>query len=138
MGDLEQRNLAAAAKMYEIAGAGDWTTAATLITPDFFVTEATTVPFAGRYEGIEGYRRLFTTLTSVINVTGFDLHQMTAGGDWVVVLLDIVAQDERGAPLPIPLAESLRFRDGLCCEIKPYYFDPALVHRAVAAKKALA
>jgi Na+-translocating ferredoxin:NAD+ oxidoreductase RnfC subunit len=26
------------------------------------------------------------------------------------------------------------FRDGKCCQIKPYYFDPATIHAAVAAK----
>lgn len=135
---LEQRNLAAATKLYEVCGVGDWDQVATLITDDFFVTEAPGLPFEGLYQGFERYRDLFRTVGTIMDVTGFDLQQMTAGGDWVVVLLDIVARDGDGSDMRIPLAEGMRFRDGLCCEIRPYYFDPALVHRAVAAKAAVA
>lgn len=138
MATLEETNLAAATKLYEVASAGDWDVIARLITDDFFVTEADSVPFAGVYRGLEGYRQVFATVTGVMDVTGFDLHQMTAGGEWIIVLLDILSRDENGGELRIPLAEAMHFRDGLCCEIKPYYFDPALAHRAVAAKKALA
>jgi len=135
---LEQSNLAAATKLYEVCGAGDWDTVATLVTGDFFVTEAPGLPFEGVFRGADGFRALFAKVTGVMDVTGFDMQQMTAGGDWVVVLLDIVTRDADGSDLRIPLAEALQFRDGLCCQIKPYYFDQALPARAAAAKAAMA
>jgi len=134
---LEQSNLAAATKLYEVCGAGDWDTAGTLITEDFFVTEAPGLPFEGVYRGLDRYRDLFGKVTTMMDVTGFDLQQMTAGGDWVIVLLDIITRDADGSDLRIALAEAMQFRDGLCCQIKPYYFDPALPARAVAAKAAV-
>lgn len=135
---LEQRNLAAATKLYEVCAIPDWDAVASLITEDFFVTEAAGLPYEGVYRGLDDYRALFTQVTGSMDLVGFDIHQMTAGGDWVVVLLDIVARDTDGSDLRVSLAESMRFRDGLCCEIKPYYFDPAMVNRAVAAKAAMA
>jgi hypothetical protein len=138
MTDQEQRNLAATVKLYELSGIGDWEGSGTRITDDFFVTEAPGLPFAGVYRGLDGYRALFTTVTGAMDVTGFDIQQMTAGGDWVVVLLDIIARDADGSDLRIPIAEAMRFRGDKCCEIRPYYFDHTLVARAVAAKTAMA
>ena len=35
---------------------------------------------------------------------------------------------------PAELCEMFRFRDGKCCEIRPFYFDPAQFIAAVGAK----
>jgi hypothetical protein len=41
-----------------------------------------------------------------------------------------------GSPeVRVPIAEAFLFRDGKCCEIRPYYFDPTAVVAAVASKK---
>lgn len=53
----------------------------------------------------------------------------------MAVLLDMMARDGDGAELRLPLVETMRFRDGKVCEIKPYYFDASLVARAVEAKQ---
>ena len=78
---------------------------------------------------------VYGTVMGMMDSTGMDLIEMTCGGDWVIVLVEIKATDA-GGDFCIALAEGTRFRDGKICEIKPYYFDPALVHRAVNAKKA--
>lgn len=135
MSDQEQSNLETAKKLYEITGRGDWDAAAEMLTDDFVATEAPSVPFTGVYRGKRGLEELFVKVMGSIDATGFDIRQMTAGGDWVVVLLDIVARDSDGSELRVPLAEAMRFRDGKCCEIRPYYFDAGLVARAVEAKQ---
>lgn len=134
----EQSNLDATARLYEATGRGDWEAAAAMLTEDFFVTEAPGLPYEGVYRGRDALRKLYIKVMGMMDVTGLDIHQMTAGGDWVVVLLDIVARDEAGAELRLSLAEATRFRDRKVCEIKPYYFDHAVPHRAVAAKRAMA
>ena len=138
MTDQEQRNLAATVKLYDCTGRADWDAAAEMLTDDLFITEAPGLPYEGIYRGRNALHDLFLKVMASMDVTGLDVQQMAAGDDWVIVLLDIVARDEVGAELRIPLAEGARYRDGKVCEIKPYYFDPALVHRAVAAKRALA
>jgi ketosteroid isomerase-like protein len=134
MENREQRIIALASELYEITGRGDWDAAADRLTEDFFVTEAPGLPFAGVYRGKRALEVLYLKVTNTMDVTGFDIHQITAGGDWVVVILDIMARDADGSALRIPLTEAMRFRGEQCCEIKPYYFDPALPARAAAAK----
>jgi ketosteroid isomerase-like protein len=135
MTDQEQSNLQATRALYEVTGRGDWAAAAEMLTDDFIATEAPSVPFVGEYHGRGGLEELYCKVMGMIDATGFDIQQMTAGGDWVVVLLDILARDSEGYELRVPLAEAMRFRNGKCCEIRPYYFDTLLVERAVDAKK---
>lgn len=138
MTDQEQANLAATVRLYDMTSRGDWDAAADMLTDDFFVTEAPGLPYAGVFRGKEALRELYTRVMGMMDVTGLDIHQMTVGGDWVVVLLDIVARDAEGGELRLPLAEATRFRDGRACEIRPYYFDASLPHKAVAARRASA
>ena len=66
-------------------------------------------------------------------VTGLEIQQITAGGDRVVALLELVL----GGPpvVRVDLAEAFRVRDGKVCEIRPYYFDPRPMTAAVEARK---
>ena len=138
MTDAEDRNLELTKQLYALSGSGQWDAVADMLTDDFFATEAPGLPYEGVYRGKRALQELFGTVMGMMDVTGMDLHQMTVGGDWVIVLVDIIARDETGAELRVSLAEGTRFRDGKVCEIRPYYFDPAVVHRAVNAKKAAA
>jgi ketosteroid isomerase-like protein len=135
MTDQEQRNLEAARTLYEITGRADWDAAAEQLTDDFVAVEAPGLPYAGVYRGRNALKELYGKVMAMMDVTGLDIHQMAAGGDWVIVLVDIVTRDADGSELRLPLAEAMRFRDGKVCEITPYYFDPALAARAVDAKQ---
>ena len=126
-------NLALTEQLYALSGAGDWDGVRAMVTEDFFITEAPGLPFGGEYRGPDALRDLYGKVMGMMAVTGLDLTEMTVGGDWVIALVEMQAEDADGT-FSIPLAEAIRFRDGKAAEIKPYYFDPALVHRAVAAK----
>ena len=128
----EERNLKETEKLYVTCAAGDWAAVREMLADDFFATEAPGLPYEGVYTGKDGLRRLYEKVMAMMPVEGLDLIQMTAGGDWVIVLVEMKARDADGE-FRIPLAEGTRFADGKVAEIKPYYFDPALVHRAVAA-----
>lgn len=138
MTEQEDRNLDRARQLYALSGAGDWASAAAMLTDDFFVTEAPGLPYEGVYRGRGALEALFNKVMGMMDVTGMDIHGMTAGGEWVIALVDIVALDEEGAELRLSLAEAIRFRGDKVCEIKPYYFDHSLPARAVAAKRAAA
>jgi ketosteroid isomerase-like protein len=132
--DKEERNIRYVRDLYAATMAGNWATAEAMLTEDFFVTEADTLPMAGVYRGRTGLQQLFTKVMSIASVKDLQIHQITAGGDSVVVLLDLVLDctpEERA-----PIAEVFHFRDGLICEIKPYYFDPTTMHAAVKRKQA--
>jgi len=91
------------------------------------------LPFAGTFHGRGALQELFTRVMSAAGVTGIDMQQLTAGGDRVVALLELVL----GGPpeVRVPLAETFRVRDGKVCEIVPYYFDPRPITAAVEARK---
>lgn len=118
--------------LYAATGSGDWDRAETMLTDDFFVTEADPFPFAGVYRGKGALRELFTTVMGMMDVAGFDIVETTVGKDHAVTILSFTFTDP--ALAPAPLCELFRFRDGKVCEIRPYYFDPAPMLAACAAK----
>ncbi|WP_366857415.1 nuclear transport factor 2 family protein [Novosphingobium sp.] len=120
--------------LYAATGAGDWDKAASMLTDDFFVTEADCLPMAGVYRGKNALKDLFLKVMGMMDVAALDRGQTTVGNDCAVTLVSFRFADP--ALAPAELCELFRFRDGKVCEIRPYYFDPATVVAAVEAKKA--
>jgi ketosteroid isomerase-like protein len=133
-GDLEKRNLAVVEALYGATGSGDWAKAATMLTDDFVVTEAGTLPFAGTYRGAEGLKTLFATVMGDSGVTGWEVKSITAGGDCVVYVLDLIFDGPPAGRAEI--AEAFWLRDGKVREIRPFYFDPRPMTAAIAGRKA--
>jgi len=119
--------------LYAASGAGDWDRAASLLTEDFFITEADGLPMAGVYRGRNALRDLYSKVMGMMDVAALERVQTTVGGDIVVAVLAFRFADP--ALAPAELCELFRFRDGKCCEIKPYYFDPETIIAACRAKK---
>ncbi|HZU64464.1 MAG TPA: nuclear transport factor 2 family protein [Novosphingobium sp.] len=120
--------------LYAATAVGDFDKAADMLTDDFFVTEADNLPMAGIYRGRNALKELFTKVMGLMDVAGLERVQTLVGGDYAVTYLSFRFADP--ALKSAELCELFRFRDGKCCEIKPFYFDPATVHAAVAAKQA--
>jgi len=120
--------------LYAATGVGDFDKAAEMLTDDFVVIEADSMPMAGMYRGKHALRDLYARVMGMVDVVGLDRVQTTAGVDYAVTILSFRFADP--ALAPAELCEVFRFRDGKCCEIKPYYFDPAQFIAAVEAKKA--
>ncbi|WP_340316048.1 nuclear transport factor 2 family protein [Rhizorhabdus argentea] len=118
--------------LYAAAGAGNWDAAASMLTDDFFVTEADSLPMAGVYRGRNALRDLYGKVMGMMDVAALDRVQTTVGGDVVVAVLVFRFADP--ALAPAELCELFKFRDGKCCEIRPYYFDPDTVIAACRAK----
>lgn len=122
--------------LYTATGTGDWDKAASMLTEDFFITEADTLPFAGVYRGRNALRSLFEQVMGMMDVAGLDRVQTTVGGDCAVCILSFRFADP--ALEPAHLCELFRFRGDKLCEIKPYYFDPRTMVAACEAKRAQA
>lgn len=120
--------------LYDATGSGDWDRAADMLTDDMVITEAQGLPFAGTYRGRNALQDLFVKVMGMMDVAGLDRVETTAGKDHAVTILSFRFADPSLAPAE--LCEMFRFRDGKCCEIKPFYFDPSTVHAACNAKKA--
>ena len=131
--EREERNLRIIEALYAATGKGDWATAESMLTEDFFVTEVDTLPFGGVYRGRKALHDLFMKVIPAAGVIDFGIQQMTAGADCVVVLLELVLA---GPPqVRVPLAEVFYLRDEKVCEIKPYYFDQRPMCVAVAQRR---
>ena len=65
-------------------------------------------------------------------MVGLNRVETTAGKDHAVTILSFQFADP-SLP-PAELCELFRFRDGKCCEIKPFYFDHAVFRAAAEAK----
>ena len=116
--------------LYEVSGKGDWAAAEPLLTEDFFVTEAGTLPFAGTYRGRGALRELFGIVFGSVTVTGLEFKAMTQGDDTVIAVIELVLGPNGDR---VQVAELFRFRGDKVCEIRPYYFDPAPMIAAAAA-----
>jgi hypothetical protein len=118
--------------LYACTGVGDFDTAETMLTDDFFITEADTLPFAGVYRGKTALRELYTKVMGMMDVAGLNRVITTTNGDTAICVLSFEFVDP--ALKPAHLCELFRFRDRKACEIKPYYFDPNMIVAACAAK----
>ncbi len=119
-------------RIYAAAGAGDWETANALLTEDFVAYESDALPMAGAYRGRTGLQDLFAKVMGIADVVGLDRSDLLTGKDSAIAVLTMRFADPSLAPAH--LCEMFRFRDGLCCEIRPYYYDPAPFHAAATAK----
>ncbi|WP_225204632.1 nuclear transport factor 2 family protein [Novosphingobium huizhouense] len=118
--------------LYAATGVGDWDKVSTMLTEDFFVSEADTLPMKGVYRGKNALRELYVRVMGMMDVAGLDIVETCAGEDHAVTILSFRFADP-DLP-PAHLCEMFRFRDGKVCEIKPYYYDPAPIVAACAAK----
>lgn len=122
--------------LYAATGVGDWDKVSTMLTDDFVCSEADTLPMKGLYHGKNALRELYTKVMGMMDVAGLDVVETTVGKDHAVTILSFQFADP--ALERAHLCELFRFRDGKVCEIKPYYYDPAPIVAACAAKAAAA
>ncbi|PNU03611.1 nuclear transport factor 2 family protein [Novosphingobium guangzhouense] len=123
-------------RLYAATGVGDWETASQMLTDDFVAYEANGLPMAGEYRGKNGLRELYARVMGLCDVVALDRIETTVGKNHAVTILSLRFADPSLAPAEI--CEMFRFRDGKCCEIKPYYYDPASFVAAAQAKAAAA
>ena len=118
----DDEKLASVAELYASTGAGDFDTAESLLTDDFFIIEAEGLPMAGEYRGKTALRGLYAHVFGTLKVADLEPEGMSVGGDYVVNLISFRFENPDLASAQ--LAEVFRFRGDKVCEIRPYYFDP--------------
>ena len=118
----DDEKLAIVAELYASTGAGDFDTAESLLTDDFFIIEAEGLPMAGEYRGKTALRGLYAHVFGTLKVADLEPEGMSVGGDYVVNLISFRFENPDLASAQ--LAEVFRFRGDKVCEIRPYCFDP--------------
>ncbi|GGN58803.1 hypothetical protein GCM10011349_38690 [Novosphingobium indicum] len=123
-------------RLYATTGVGNWEAAAEMLTDDFVAHEADGLPMAGKFRGKNGLKDLYGKVMGMVDVVALERSALPVSEDCAIAVLTMRFADPELQP--VELCEMFRFRDGKCCEIKPYYFDPAPFLAACEAKKAAA
>jgi len=120
----------------ETAVACDWKKLESFCHQQFLVREADSLPYAGVYKGIEGFRKL-ARLIFIDSFNDFKVEpQYYAEGDSHVLLLANISGvgKDTGIPFTTQVAEIYHFDDDLIKEIQPFYWDTELINRVLATK----
>lgn len=121
--------IAIAQRLYQLALTGDFKAAESLLTDDFVIYEASTLPFAGTYRGKGALQELFVKVGGMLKLKDLKFRGVMTSGEDVAVLIDLIA-DRGGQDERISIVEIARFRGALICELKPFYFDSDQVNAA--------
>ena len=124
--------VATAQRLYQLALTGDFKAVEGMVTDDFVVHEASTLPFAGTYRGKGALQELFVKVGGMLKLKDLKFRGFLTDGHDVAVMIDLIA-DRNGADEHISIVEIVRFRGDQICELKPFYFDSAQVNAAAQA-----
>jgi ketosteroid isomerase-like protein len=119
---------------YALNSAGDHAAARELLTDDFSITIPSYMPFGGVYRGKDAFLDLIPIVVNAIAVAGLKFVATTVGDDYAVELVEFTLDGYDGPPVQV--AEVIRFRGNLICEIRPFYFDARPMIALAAKRKA--
>jgi ketosteroid isomerase-like protein len=108
---------------YALNIAGDPEAAEQLLSDDFVITTPPYMPFGGTFRGKGAFRELIPLVAKTVGVSKLEFVATTVGDDFVIEVVDFILDGQYGPPLRV--LEVNRIRDGLICEITPFYFDSA-------------
>lgn len=134
MGDSEAANIAVVKRFYQYLADGDRDGAyANIMADDCVLHEASTLPYGGIYHGRERMKAVLSEVVAGFDEFEVDLLNYLAGGDEVVVHLNIrgVGRASR-KPFDTRIMELWRIRDGKAVELRPFVYEAASIARALA------
>lgn len=107
----------------------DWATYQAHLHPEFRVVESNDLPIAGTYEGMAGFLQLIEKAFGLFSEFEPTPGAICAGDDHVMVWVEIkLTGRQSNKTITTQLIEVFKFKDEKLIEIRPFYFDGALVH----------
>ncbi|WP_375195065.1 nuclear transport factor 2 family protein [Sphingobium sp.] len=118
-------------RLYQLTGTGQWDAVAAMLTDDFAIREADSLPYAGTYSGKGALQELYTKVFAYWEDPSLETGDICVGEDHAIVLVKVTATSRHsGERLEMPLAEVFHVRGDQFSGITPYYFDTASIARA--------
>ncbi len=118
-------------RIYQLTGSGDWTAVEAMLTDDFSILEADSLPYAGTYKGKGALQDLYSKVFAFWDDASLETGDICIGQDNAIVLVTVNATSRHnGERLAMPLCEVFHIRGSQFCGITPYYFDTASIARA--------
>jgi len=120
-----EKNLAIIKEFYRaIDETGDWQASAHIFDFDNLVLyEADGMPYGGIWHGEAAFRRFNTMIYETWQPLQHKILEYTAGGDLVIVYLQMVGTGRTGLTYSMTICEPWRLKNGKVVEIRPHYFD---------------
>jgi ketosteroid isomerase-like protein len=117
-------NLQIVKEIYGAFAAGDLDAFFARLDPAIVVIEAEGLPYAGRYDGIEGFQRLLKALDACwVDITCTDFNYV-ADAERVAVLFTLQGKSRKtGRPIAQPMCEVWELRNRRACRFSPFYYD---------------
>jgi len=112
----------------------DWQKLGSFCHEKFVVRESDALPYAGVYQGVDGFRQLAKVIFTD-SFRDFKVEpQYFAEGDNQVLLMAAISGigKETGIPFSSRVAEVYLFEDDLIKEIQPFYWDTKLINDVLA------
>jgi uncharacterized protein len=101
---------------------------------DVTAYDAEGLPYGGTYEGKAGFRTLTEKMFGAWEKVGWNLLELSGGGDAVVVHLILTFTPRGGKPFDHRILELWRIREGRTIEIRPFYYDTKLIADKLAGR----
>lgn len=111
-------------QVYAAVAAYDLETLKGLLHPELVVVEAAGLPYAGRYEGPDGFVHLLKVLNEAWDQFHCSDFEYLYGEDSVMAVFRFQAISRRtDKKIDMRIAELWRVRDGKVSFLEPFYFD---------------
>jgi ketosteroid isomerase-like protein len=124
-------------RAYEAQIARDWETFYSVFDPDMEFVEADSLPYGGTYRGLDAFREGNALMLSHWAPFNTEIEEITVGGDLACIHWHITgAARATGTPVDFPLISLWRFRNEKVIELRPFYFDTAMICRALGVSAA--
>jgi ketosteroid isomerase-like protein len=121
-------------RFYGLAAEARWDELGELVTDDFTIVEAESLPYGGVHRGIDGHRRMMEKLYETWEITSFNIEGVAVGENHATTLMTMAATLRRdGRPMEIRICEVLRMEGARIRSVTPYYFDTAAIVGAAPA-----
>lgn len=116
-------------QLYSAAVAGDWQALEKYVHPDFAIIESEGLPYAGRYEGIQGFQDIVKIVFKYFDRLAVEPTHYMEGDGYVVAIVSFKARGKlTGESFETDLLELFRFEGDRVIEIKPYYWNQQLIN----------
>jgi uncharacterized protein len=124
----------AAEERYVVSGDDrDFAAMAAEAHPDITVHSTPALPYGGEWRGVERFRAFLAAFAEAWSELEVEDVQVLDGGDELVVVALTMNAISRatGRRMSMPLTQTVRLRDGLIAEVRPFYWDTDEVNRVL-------
>lgn len=123
-------------QMYEAAIKGDMQKALNALDEDLVVHEQESLPYGGRYEGHEGFQKLFQNLAATWDDFKFTPKEYLDAGESVVAIVQLTDKAKTtGNSLDMTMYELWKMRGGKAVECRSIVWDTAKMLEILGEKR---